>query len=125
MISGLTAYLYRGVFPDKNIIDTSNNTVIFKYKDGQTQTTKTRILPTFQFLWLILQHVLPKGLQRVLDYGFLHGNATRLRVRIQTILLHLFNWKRPELAATISSKAIRICPCCQHEMKCVGITRTT
>nr|WP_232011436.1 transposase [Moritella yayanosii] len=110
--------------PDKDIIDTSHNTVTFKYKDGKTQATKTRALPTLQFLWLILQHVLPKGLQRVRDYGFLHGNAKRLRVRIQAILLHLFNWKMPELVATITAKAIRICPCCQHEMKCVGITRT-
>ncbi|WP_232011705.1 transposase [Moritella yayanosii] len=120
----LSRYLYRGVLPDKDIIDTSHNSVTFKYKDGQTQATKTRALPTLQFLWLILQHVLPKGLQRVRDYGFLHGNAKRLRVRIQAILLHLFNWKMPELVATITAKAIRICPCCQHEMKCVGITRT-
>ena len=53
----------------------SNNTVTFNYKDGQTQAMKTRTLPTLQFLWLILQHVLPKGLQRVRDYGFLHGYA--------------------------------------------------
>ncbi|WP_249185494.1 MULTISPECIES: transposase [unclassified Moritella] len=105
--------------------DTSNNTVTFRYKDGQTQATKTRALPTLQFLWLILQHVLPKGLQRVRDYGFLHGNAKRLRVRIKTILLHLFSWKIHELVATFTAKAIRICPCCQHEMRCVGITRTT
>ena len=121
----LSRYLYRGVLPDKDIIDTSNNTVTFNYKDGQTQAMKTRTLPTLQFLWLILQHVLPKGSQRVRDYGFLHGNATRLRVRIQTILLHLFNWEIPELVATITAKAIKICPFCQHEMKCVGITRTT
>ncbi|WP_254795947.1 IS91 family transposase, partial [Moritella viscosa] len=82
----LSRYLYRGVLPDKDIIDTSNNTVTFRYKDGQTQATKTRALPTLQFLWLILQHGLPKGLQRVRDYGFLHGNAKRLRVRIQVIL---------------------------------------
>ena len=121
----LSRYLYRGVLPDKDIIDTSNNTVTFRYKDGQTQATKTRALPTLQFLWLILQHVLPKGLQRVRDYGFLHGNAKRLRIRIQVILLHLFNWSMLELIATSTVKAIRICPCCQHEMRCVGITRTT
>ena len=67
-----------------------------------------------------------KAIKQVLrDYGCSHGNAKRLRVRIQAILPHLFNWKIPLLAATTSSKAIRICPCCQHEMKCVGITRTT
>ncbi|WP_293141969.1 transposase [Moritella sp.] len=63
-------YLYRGIWSDKDIIDTSNNSMTFKYKNGQTQITKTRTLPTLQFLWLILQHVLPKGLQRVRDYGF-------------------------------------------------------
>ncbi|MFT5665231.1 MAG: hypothetical protein ACI9JR_002639 [Gammaproteobacteria bacterium] len=30
----LSRYLYRGVLPDKDIIDTSNNTVTFRYKDG-------------------------------------------------------------------------------------------
>jgi len=120
----LSRYLYRGVLPDNDIIDTSNNTVTFRYKDGQTQATKTRTLPTLKFLWLILQHVLPKGLQRVRDYGFLHGNTKRLRLRIQAILLHLFNWKMPLYSETNKSKATRICPCCQHEMKCVGITRT-
>ena len=38
----LSHYLYRGVLPGKDIIDTSYNSVTFKYKDGQTQATKTR-----------------------------------------------------------------------------------
>ncbi|WP_232784190.1 hypothetical protein [Moritella sp. Urea-trap-13] len=41
----------------------------------------------------------------------LHGNAKRLRIRIQVILLHLFNWSMPKLNATSTAKAIRICPC--------------
>jgi hypothetical protein len=32
------------------------------------------------FLWLVLQHVLPKGFRRVRDYGFLHGNAKKLLI---------------------------------------------
>jgi Putative transposase len=38
------------------------------------------------FLHLILQHVLPKGLRRVRDYGFLHGNAKKLLSLVQLIL---------------------------------------
>ncbi|WP_370629424.1 transposase [Moritella sp. 28] len=30
----LSRYLYRGALPNKDIIDTANNTVTFKYKDG-------------------------------------------------------------------------------------------
>lgn len=47
---------------------------------------KQRTLPVLKFLWLILQHVLPKGLQRVRDYGFLRGNAEQLRLQILLIL---------------------------------------
>lgn len=89
----------------------SITTLIYRW---QTQATKTSTLPTLLFLWLILQHVLPKGLQRVRDYGFLHGNAKRLRVHIQAILLHQFNGEMQLLTTTTPSKVIRICPCCQH-----------
>jgi hypothetical protein len=37
--------------------------------DSGTKQTKTRKLVILEFLWLILWHVLPKGLQRVRDYG--------------------------------------------------------
>ncbi|WP_017006389.1 transposase, partial [Enterovibrio norvegicus] len=69
----LSRYLYRGVLPDKDIIDISDHQVTFRYTDSQTLQSATRSLPARQFLMLILQHVLPKGLQRVRDYGLLHG----------------------------------------------------
>lgn len=118
----LSRYLYRGVLPDKDIINTTDNTVTFNYKDGQTQAIKPRTLPTLRFLWLILQHVLPKGLQRVRDYGFLRGNAKALRLRIQLILMPLYHWSFSLRKAT-KTKAKRLCPCCQHKMECIGITR--
>jgi len=120
----LSRYLYRGVLPDKDIIDTSNETVTFRYKEGKTNALKTRTLPTLKFLWLILQHVLPKGLQRVRDYGFLRGNAKDLRLRIQLILMHLYRWEAL-LNPSIKAPTKRICPCCQHEMACIGIVITT
>ncbi|PTQ24760.1 transposase, partial [Vibrio sp. 10N.286.46.E10] len=91
-------------------------------KNSQTKTWQTRTLPTLKFLLLILQHVLPKGLQRVRDYGFLRGQAHALRTRIQLLLLNLL-YRMPPLTAPIRSKAIRTCPCCQHQMACVGVSR--
>ncbi len=120
----LSRYLYRGVLPDKDIIDISDDTVTFRYRDGKTQAWRTRTLPVLQFLWLILQHVLPKGLQRVRDYGFLRGNAKTLRRRIQLLLMQLYDWT-PPTQQLIKSKVHRLCPSCQHEMACVGISRTT
>jgi hypothetical protein len=100
----LSRYLYRGVLPDKDIISIEENTVTFRYKDSQTKLWKTRTLPTLKFLMLILQHVLPKGLQRVRDYGFLRGNAKALRLRIQMLLLPLF-YQMPAKPTLIRSKA--------------------
>ncbi|HDM8245503.1 TPA: transposase [Vibrio campbellii] len=120
----LSRYLYRGVLPDRDIIRVSEKSVTFRYKDNNTNRWKSRTLPTLRFLILILQHVLPKGLQRVRDYGFLRGQAKALRVRIQCLLLGLF-YQTPAEAAPSRSKAVRLCPCCQHEMACVGVSRTS
>jgi hypothetical protein len=118
----LSRYLYRGVLPDKDIIHGDDHSVTFRYKESKTNAMKTRTLPTIEFLLLILQHVLPKGLQRVRDYGFLRGQAKAQLVRIQLLLLTLL-YQTPPTTATLRAKAVRTCPCCQHDMACVGISR--
>ena len=47
----------------------------------------TRTLLGADFLWLVLQHVLPKGLRRSRNFGFLHPNSARAIRLIQ--VLHL------------------------------------
>ena len=47
----------------------------------------TRTLPGADFLWLVPQHVLPKGLRRSRNFGFLHPNSARAIATIQ--VLHL------------------------------------
>lgn len=118
----LSRYLYRGVLPDTDIIKITPDSVTFRYRDSQTNNWRTRTLPPLQFLWLILQHVLPKGLQRVRDYGFLRGNAKALRLHIQLLLMSITNWIAP-IQKTVRSKAVRLCPCCQREMQYAGIKR--
>ena len=46
------------------------------------------------FLWLVLQHVLPKGFRRARNFGFLHPNCKRL-----IALLHLLLKFVPVLAS--------------------------
>jgi hypothetical protein len=118
----LSRYLYRGVLPDRDIVSVENDTVTFRYRESKTKQWTTRTLPTLQFLLLVLQHTLPKGLQRVRDYGFLRGQARHILSRIQWLLV---GDSLQKLLFTLAkkSKAVRACPCCQHEMGCVGITR--
>jgi len=115
----LSRYLYRGVLADKDIIGITDNTVTFKYQDSETKLIKKRTLPTLEFLMLILQHVLPKGLQRVRDVGFLAGCAKRLRQGIQLLLSNSYRWEQP--LKTVVKKAVRLCVCCQQEMECMGL----
>jgi hypothetical protein len=41
-----------------------------------------------QFLWLVLQHVLPKGFRRARNFGFLHPNCKRLIALQDRLALH-------------------------------------
>lgn len=72
----LGRYLYRGVLREEDIVGIHGDAVTFRYVDNNG-STKTRTLEGAAFLWLLLQHVLPKGFRRARDYGFLHANAKK------------------------------------------------
>lgn len=106
----LSRYLYRGVISENNIVANKDGLVTFRYVDGHSKKTELRTLPGEDFLWLFLQHVLPRGFRRVRDYGFLHGNAKRLLSLIQLILQVVVEIKKRPRPAFI-------CPCCKAAMK--------
>ena len=119
----LSRYLYRGVLPDKDIVSVEKDTVTFLYRESQTQQRRTRTLSVLEFLWLILQHVLPKSLQRVRDYGLMQGRAKPLRQ--QVLLLLIRQGMKVLLVPPAPQKAQRSCPQCQRRMVCTGISRPT
>lgn len=81
----LSRYLYRGVISNDNIIDDDGDNITFQYKDSDSNKIETRILPAETFIYLVLQHCLPKGFRRARDYGFLHGNAKPLLKTVQWV----------------------------------------
>lgn len=113
----LARYLYRGVISEQNIIKHDSGMVTFQYKDGQSRQWKTRTASAVEFLWLVLQHVLPKGFRRTRDYGFLHGNAKRILQRLQLIL----KVTMPEIE--VKPRKIHSCPCCGFEMQVIQFIR--
>jgi len=80
----LGRYLYRGVLREKDIIDAQDGQVSFRYVDNRGET-RTRTLEGADFLWLLMQHVLPQGFRRTRDYGFLHANARKTIQIIQWV----------------------------------------
>jgi len=82
----LGRYLYRGVIQERDILrcDEHGN-VTFQYRDAKTDKMAQRTLPGADFLWHVLQHVLPKGLRRARNFGFLHHNSARA-IRLLQVL---------------------------------------
>ncbi len=110
----LSRYLYRGVISERNIIANHNGTVTFQYTDSQTGNRQTRSLKGEDFLWLVLQHVLPKGFRRARDYGFLHGNAKKLLALVQLVLHVIIEAQSPR------PRPIFTCPKRQSPMQILG-----
>ena len=82
----LGRYLYRGVIQEKDILRCEDGRVSFRYRDAKTGRTQVRTLSGAAFLWLLMQHVLPKGFRRARNFGFLHPNSKRLIALLQLVL---------------------------------------
>jgi len=82
----LGRYLYRGVIREKDILSYQDGQVTFCYIDSDTGKTRIRKILATHFLWLVLQHVLPRGFRRARNYGFLHPNSKTLIKLIHLLL---------------------------------------
>lgn len=82
----LGRYLYRGVVQEKDILSCDEKQVSFRYRDSRTGEMAVRTVSGATFLWLILQHVLPKGFRRARNFGFLHPNSKGLIALLQVVL---------------------------------------
>ncbi len=76
VIKYLAPYIYRVAISNSRIIKMEDHKVIFKYKDSNSNEWKLKTLDAMEFIRRFLQHVLPKGFQKVRYYGFL-GSASR------------------------------------------------
>ena len=109
----LGRYLYRGVIQEKHIVACEDGKVTYRYQDSKTKKTVYKTVPGETFLWLLMQHVLPKGFRRARNFGFLHPNSKRLIQLVQYLLnlrpITFFEKrvKRPQL----------ICKCCGAVMQ--------
>jgi len=81
----LGRYLYRGVIQEKDIIACKDGFVTFRYQNSKTKKLEYRKVTGEKFLWLVLQHVLPRGFRRARNFGFLHPNSKQLIKIIQLI----------------------------------------
>ncbi|WXG51655.1 MAG: transposase [Candidatus Sedimenticola sp. (ex Thyasira tokunagai)] len=109
----LSRYLYRGVIQEKHIVACEDGKVTYRYQDSKTKKMVYKTVPGEAFLWLLMQHVLPKGFRRARNFGFLHPNSKRL-IQLVQYLLNL----KPISAFEMQVKRPRLkCKCCGAVMQ--------
>ena len=111
----LGRYLYRGVIREKDILSCQNGWVTFRYQKSKTKTYHTKTLPAIEFLWLVIQHILPRGFRRARDYGFLHHNSKTLI----KILQWMFKIDTGSWIAKMKERVPMLCACCGAKMTIV------
>lgn len=83
----LGRYLYRGVIQERDIIACDATHVTYRWRDAKTRAMKTRTVTGAMFLWLVLRHVLPRGMRRARNHGFLHPNSMRAHPMLRLLVL--------------------------------------
>lgn len=102
----LSAYVYRTALGSQRILKEEQGQVTFTYKDSEDQQWHALSLATLEFIRRFLQHVLPKGFQRVRYYGWLSPAAHARWGRI----LALLDWT----VGALPPPAPKLAPLCPH-----------
>jgi len=104
----LGRYLYRGVIREKDILSCKDGQVTYRYQNSKTKQWELRTVSGAKFLWLVLQHVLPKGFRRARNFGFLHPNSKQLIKVLQLV----FKLNPNQWLAKIRPRSQLKCKCC-------------
>ena len=106
----LGRYLYRGVIQERDIVGCDGVRVTYRWRESKSGKSMTRTVSGATFLWLVLQHVLPRGLRRSRNHGFLHPNSKRL-----IALLRLLVFRAPPPVPPTLRPGL-VCRCCGAAM---------
>ncbi len=111
----LGKYLYKGVIQEKDILKCENGMVTFRYVDSDTKKYQFKTIKGEDFLWLFMQHTLPKGFRRVRNYGFLNHRCKQLIKLLQ----YLLNLNPDKLLKQLKARPKIKCKCCGAPMEII------
>ena len=90
----------------------------WRLSNAKTGKMEQRTVPGAHFLWLVLQHVLPKGFRRARNFGFLHPNCKRLISLLHLLLsqgipsLRDIKFHPGQTMVWFKKRAPILCTCC-------------
>ena len=115
-IKYLAAYVHHTALGSQRILNADHDHLTFKYKDSADQQWHLLKLSATEFLRRFLQHVLPKGFQRIRYFGWLSPAAKNRWQRI----LALLDWKSPPVTP-LAPQPLPLCPTCRKPMALIGL----
>ena len=83
----------------------------YRWQGSKSKRMAQRTVSGAEFLRLLMQHVLPKGLRRARNFGFLHPNSKRL-----IALLRRLVFKQVPCTAAPAPRPQWLCSCCSAPM---------
>lgn len=120
----LGAYVARSVIRDARILNVTDDTVTFRWKNRNAgNRQETCALPGLEFVARYLRHVLPGGLRSIRYYGFCHPAAKASRLRVQ-----LHSGSPVQFGASVTpaqpASPPPLCPHCRQPMGLVLILQS-
>jgi hypothetical protein len=109
----LGRYVHKTALSNRAIVECTDRSVTFRYRDSKDQRLRTMTLTPGEFLRRFLQHVLPRGFHRVRAYGLLHSSQRTTLRRLQLMLQ-----RRGPVDSTLEQQRPRRrprCPACKSE----------
>jgi hypothetical protein len=85
----LAPYVFRVAISDSRIVYCEEGQVTFTYRKSGTSHWRKMTLDATEFIRRFLQHVLPRGFQKVRHYGFLSPNSREPFESVQWLVAHL------------------------------------
>ncbi len=123
----LAPYVYRVAISDKRIVDCDRQSVKFSYTPSKTKQTKTRRVSGERFVAGFVQHVLPRGFQKVRHYGWMSSNSKQGLDEVRWLVWLFLGWTywlasgHAPQSESIEREQVR-CACCGEVMRIVGVT---
>ena len=120
----LTPYIFRVAISNKNILGVDDRDVTYRYRDRESDRIQIRALPAEKFMHRFLQHVLPKGFQKVRTYGLYHPKQRRklklVKEQLQPKDCEVTTEEGTQ-QSPVRAQPVRItCPCCHVDMVRIG-----
>lgn len=114
----LAPYIFRVALSNKNLVRMKDGAVTFRYKESKNNKWRLMTLPAEEFIRRFLQHVLPRGLQKVRYYGWM---SHRQKEILQKLKLLLGDVPCDDLLKKAYASRPFCCPKCGRPMQQIGV----